>query len=126
MVVFSSFVSGVTNTVNAMRQLNASRSRNDHLINLFIIDHSINVDLGRQLKRYSESYYSRRKRRVIEQDIDILADLPPSLRADVRQACFASFFESLPPFRVFGKYDDKACLIFCDAALSEKTYYDRA
>jgi len=126
MMVFSSFISGVTNTVNAMRQLTAERSKNDHLIKLFIVDHAINVDLGRQIKRFADSYYSRRKRRVIEQDIDILADLPPSLRSEVRQACFSIYFESLSPFSVFGKYDDKACSTICDAAMSEKTYYDRS
>jgi hypothetical protein len=125
MVMFSSFVSGVTNTVNAIRELQAHRANTDAMVLSFIKDHAIPLDLVRMIKHYVNLYFAaRRNQRTLEQDISIFGDFPRQLRAEVRAVVYNRPLQTLAPFRIFSEADDNASRLICDRAMCETEYMD--
>mmetsp|Transcript_64381 Transcript_64381/g.209941 ORF Transcript_64381/g.209941 Transcript_64381/m.209941 type:complete len:787 (-) Transcript_64381:14-2374(-) len=79
LIVFSSFVSGLTNAVNQLRRINLDRTVEESLIQQYLKSKSISQSLSSDIKSFFRNSYEARKSRVREKDIPFFAEIPKAL-----------------------------------------------
>mmetsp|Transcript_77240 Transcript_77240/g.250190 ORF Transcript_77240/g.250190 Transcript_77240/m.250190 type:complete len:816 (+) Transcript_77240:201-2648(+) len=79
LIVFSSFVSGLTNAVNQLRRINLERTLEESLIQQFLKSKSISQSLSSDIKSFFRNSYEARRTRVREKDIPFFAEIPKAL-----------------------------------------------
>mmetsp|Transcript_73147 Transcript_73147/g.169636 ORF Transcript_73147/g.169636 Transcript_73147/m.169636 type:complete len:713 (+) Transcript_73147:91-2229(+) len=100
LVIFSSFLSSITASITALRQLDARHEGQFWLLRKYLRQNHITPDLGARVTRYLQLAVSRQRLRVQEQQVDLLALLSEPLRMSLRkelfkQHCTHPFFEEI-------------------------------
>lgn len=88
LVVFSSFVSSVTNSVNQLRVLNQSRTREESAMREFMRVRGISSDLNRRILEFFSTNFAKRQNRIKMQDIKFMNELPDRFRRSLRKEIF--------------------------------------
>jgi len=121
LAVFSSFVSGVTNTVNQLRQMHVDHFRTETRVKSFLTQKSISVDVWCRVQRFVRLQVVLAKKSLKEADIPLLKDLPFSLRVKLHQEIY------MPVLLTAGwlteemvELDEPLVLRLCDKVFSEK------
>lgn len=101
MITFSSLVSAITNAMNRLQSLNAERQRQMSALRRYLGQRRCSVRLTARIWGCSANSLNQSKRRLHEQDVEVLALLPVALRADLYEEvhtpvlCHHPFFAQL-------------------------------
>ncbi|CAE7221113.1 CNGA2 [Symbiodinium natans] len=121
LAVFSSFISGVTNTVNQLRQMHVDHFKTETRVKSFLTQKSISVDVWCRVQRFVRLQVVLAKKSLKEADIPLLKDLPLSLRVKLHHEIY------MPVLLTAGwlteemvELDEQLVLKLCDKVFSEK------
>jgi len=122
MIVFSSFISSVTNAVNQLRAINMERIRHEANINDFITSRKINSRLAIKIHRFVRENYRRCRTRVKESDIPLFAEIPESMRIQLHEQMYMKFLDENPLLAPFAAIDRLTAVKVCHLAFTEASY----
>jgi len=100
MVIFSSFISAMTNAMTQLRTLNKDRNDQFSLLRRYLTQCNVSGGLLARVLQSVNSAMNRNKRRVHEEDIRVLSMLPLSLRQDLNSEVYSPTFAMHPFFAV--------------------------
>jgi len=125
MIVFSSFISSVTNAVNQLRAINMERIRDESRIHDFISSRKINSQLSIKIHRFVKENYKKCRTRVKESDIPLFAEIPESMRIQLHEQMYMSYLEYNPMLSPFICIDRPLAVKVCHTAFKEGSYLPR-
>jgi len=100
MVIFSSFISAITNAMTQLRNLNREKIEQFSLLRKYLTQCNVSGGLLARVLQSVSSALNKNKRRVHEEDIKVLHLLPLSLRQDINQEVYSPYFVAHPFFSV--------------------------
>lgn len=100
MVIFSSFISAITNAMTQLRNLNKEKIEQFSLLRKYLTQCNVTGGLMARVLQSVSSAMNKNKRRVHEEDIKVLHLLPLSLRQDINQEVYSPYFVAHPFFSV--------------------------
>ncbi|CAK9098382.1 Potassium voltage-gated channel protein eag (Ether-a-go-go protein) [Durusdinium trenchii] len=100
MVIFSSFISAITNAMTQLRNLNKEKIEQFSLLRKYLTQCNVSGGLLARVLQSMSSAMNKNKRRVHEEDIKVLHLLPLSLRQDMNQEVYSPHFVVHPFFSV--------------------------
>jgi len=98
MVIFSSFVSTITNAMNQLRNLNSERNKNLTLLRTYFKENKISTRLVSKISDCLAQALQTSQRRLREQDVVILDILPASLRTQLMEEVYTPHLAVHPFF----------------------------
>jgi len=121
LAVFSSFVSGVTNTVNQLRQIHTEHFKQESRMKSFLTQKSVSVDVWCRVQKFCRLRILLDKISLKEADIPMLKDLPQGLRVKLHQEIYMpTLISARWMSEEFLELDEPLMLKLCDGVLKEK------
>jgi hypothetical protein len=121
LVYFSHFLSSISAAMALLRQANIHRSRQRENMRRYISENKLSVDLGNRLAAFSRSHrWFHAKKRVHEEDIDVLKFVPESMRVQLHGEVYLPILTPHPLFFHFATICEDECVVeLCHEAMSE-------
>ncbi|CAJ1332327.1 unnamed protein product [Effrenium voratum] len=98
MLIFSSFVSAITNAMNQLRNLNSWRHEQESLLRRYLGENSVTPSLTARIHNCLNKAMQHSRRRVHENEITILQLLPLSLKFELSNEIYAPAIGKHPFF----------------------------
>mmetsp|Transcript_45534 Transcript_45534/g.101796 ORF Transcript_45534/g.101796 Transcript_45534/m.101796 type:complete len:854 (-) Transcript_45534:35-2596(-) len=89
MLIFSSFVSAITNAMNQLRNLNSWRHEQESLLRRYLQENSVTPSLTARIHNCLQKALQQSRRRVHQDEIRILQQLPLSLKFELANEIYA-------------------------------------
>ncbi|CAE8582907.1 unnamed protein product [Polarella glacialis] len=118
MVIFSSFISTITNAMNQLKNLNSERNAELVKLRRFFSERRVSASLVARISSCIHQSTKLTSSRVHSEDISILELLPVSLKCDLAEEVFAPTLCAHPFFLTWGGYYPRECKRLCLAARS--------
>jgi hypothetical protein len=96
LLLFSSFLSQITNAVSQLQQLGAEDHRNFAMLRRFLRDHNVRQDLAVRIRRYIEFSMSEKAKVVSQEKVVMLNWLSKGLKHELSQADVEPYFRAHP------------------------------
>lgn len=122
LVMFSNFLSSLTNALAEIRKINYSKYQEEALIKDFLHTRNVSVIVRNRTWHFYKKHYKMRKPRRHECDIPFIRDLPRSIKSDLYKEIYAPALVSYTIFEHIGRADWLLLLGVCTHALAEKSY----
>jgi len=119
LITFSSFVSSITRAMAHLGSLRSEPERQEALLRNYFEDNNISAELCQRILKYLYINHWSVKKRLHEQDIDILAIIPDTLRSKLREELFLPALLVSPFFVRYSTMNMPGMKAICDAAVSE-------
>eukprot|EP00443_Scrippsiella_acuminata_P069913 CAMPEP_0115399448 /NCGR_PEP_ID=MMETSP0271-20121206/14842_1 /TAXON_ID=71861 /ORGANISM="Scrippsiella trochoidea, Strain CCMP3099" /LENGTH=723 /DNA_ID=CAMNT_0002823261 /DNA_START=170 /DNA_END=2337 /DNA_ORIENTATION=+ len=120
MVVFSSFVSSITNSVSVMRVRNEQRSIQEEHVRRYLTERKVSLDLGNRIYHFLRQHRYKAHRRVQEEDVPIFATLPEQLLVQLRVEVYEPIILPHPLFERLRSVDWVCVTKICHLAISDR------
>uniref|UniRef100_A0A7S0B6R0 Ion transport domain-containing protein n=1 Tax=Pyrodinium bahamense TaxID=73915 RepID=A0A7S0B6R0_9DINO len=120
LVTLSTFVSGITSSMTALRSQNADRRRQDAAIRRYFDENKVSVNLGKCVMDWIQNNGKRRKTKVHESDIPVLKDVPERLLLLLHQEVYLPRLTTHPFFAEYQEIDFNGLRKICHRATSEQ------
>ncbi|CAE8632466.1 unnamed protein product [Polarella glacialis] len=104
MVIFSSFISTITNAMTQLRNLNSERNAELVKLRCFFSDHKVSASLVARISSCIHQTNKLTGSRVHSEDVSILELLPVSLKCDLAEEVFAPTLCAHPFIFAWGEY----------------------
>ncbi|CAE8613582.1 unnamed protein product [Polarella glacialis] len=104
MVIFSSFISTITNAMTQLRNLNSERNAELVKLRCFFSDHKVSASLVARISSCIHQSNKLTGSRVNSEDVSILELLPVSLKCDLAEEVFAPTLCAHPFILTWGEY----------------------
>ncbi|CAE8605504.1 unnamed protein product [Polarella glacialis] len=104
MVIFSSFISTITNAMTQLRNLNSERNAELVKLRCFFSDHKVSASLVARISSCIHQSNKLTGSRVHSEDVSILELLPVSLKCDLAEEVFAATLCAYPFILTWGEY----------------------
>lgn len=119
LVVFSSFVSGLTEFTSQVAETRAEKRRQDESVRRYFERHSVSVQLASQIQNFREHAMHMSETRVQRHEIEGLRNLPESLAAKLSVEVYGPKLREHSFFVAYGKRDptrlnDAASALICE------------
>lgn len=98
MLIFSSFVSAITNAMNQLRNLNSWRNEQESLLRRYLRENVVTPSLTARIHNCLNKAMQQSRRRVHEDEINILQLLPLSLKFELSNEIYAPALGKHPFF----------------------------
>ncbi|CAE7618391.1 Kcnh5 [Symbiodinium pilosum] len=98
MLIFSSFVSAITNAMNQLRNLNSWRHEQESLLRRYLQENSVTPSLTARIHNCLQKALQQSRRRVHVDEIRILQQLPLSLKFELTNEIYAPALGKHPFF----------------------------
>mmetsp|Transcript_51504 Transcript_51504/g.159789 ORF Transcript_51504/g.159789 Transcript_51504/m.159789 type:complete len:923 (-) Transcript_51504:195-2963(-) len=123
LVIFSSFVSGITQAMTHIRNINSARMAREGEIRIFLSSNKISHKLASRIWRSvrQNNTQSLGQRRVKLQDVQLLRMLPDPIKEELREEIYVPRLTQHPLFREYFNYDPDVIGQFCTNAVTEAT-----
>lgn len=121
LVVFSSFVSSITNAMNHLRSINEGTSRQRNNLRRYINENRLSLDLSNRIIVFAKRMHKRIRYRVHEHEIDVFKALPESLRLQLDWEVYVPILSAHPFFFMCAEHLEPFLLEVCHCALHEKS-----
>lgn len=121
LVVFGSFLSSITATITALRQLDAKHEDQFWLLRKYLRQNHFSRDLSMRVTRYLQVEVSRQKTRVQEGQIELLSLLSAPLRIRLKKELFAQYCKH-PFFEAFAQKSAVKMSDLCVAAITQQLF----
>jgi len=119
LVMFSSFVSSITQMMTKLHAINLEQFKQQEYLKRYIIDNKLSLELGNRINAFARSCKTNR-RRLHENDIPILQHMPPTLRAMMRSEVYLPVLSPHPLFRQVLEVDEYGIGALCMSAMSQR------
>lgn len=119
LVVFSSFVSSITNSMNSWRQMNKETHKQRQALRRYIRENKLSLELTSRITAFSKNLNVRSRVRVHEYQVDALKMLPESLKLQLHWEVFVPILSRHEFFRLCADLFEPFLLELCHTALSE-------
>jgi len=121
LVIFSSFVSGITQAMTTIRHINSERDKRESQVRIFLSSHKISNKLASRVWRCVHSYNSAAlgQRRIRRTDVQLLRLLPESVKASLDAEVFVPIISVHPLFREYLNIDAEAAGALCRNCVAE-------
>jgi len=120
MVVFSSFISSITNAMTKLRVMNHKRTEEKEFIKRYFTDNRISLELGNRISGFLRHNIYKHKKSVHENDIAVFKILPETLRCQLHREVYEPVVLWHPYFFHFGENDGRGLSEICHTACSEE------
>jgi len=121
MIVFSSFISTITNKMTFIRSLSAKKREQEAMIRRYICDHQISPELSGRIWHFVRTSKITESQRVKLMDIPCWKHLPEHIRADLRLELYVPMLLAHPIFQVHHCMETGLVFKVCKDSLSEVT-----
>eukprot|EP00439_Symbiodinium_sp_Y106_P011947 s6473_g1.t2 len=122
LLVFSSFVSSITNHMNQLRITNARMIEEDMQLRNFFEKRMISVDLSGRIQHLFKKGSGLHMRRPHIGDIPFLKEMPESLRIHLHNELYMKHFYDMPVFSKIIPLDRSLFSKICHHAFEERFY----
>jgi len=123
LVIFSSFVSGITQAMTHIRNINSARTAREGEIRIFLssnkISHKLASRIWRSVRQNNTQSFGQRIIKV--QDVQLLRMLPEPLKEELREEIYLPRLTQHPLFREYFGFDPDVICQFCTKAVTEAT-----
>jgi len=119
LVLFSSFVSSITNGMNYLRRIGGDAKKQQILLRQYFHDNRISAHLANCITSYLAKKHFGKKRRTFEMDVEVLALLPENLTVLLHLEVFLPILRVHPLFYQIANKDWVSCCEICHFALTE-------
>ncbi|CAE8590129.1 unnamed protein product [Polarella glacialis] len=121
LLVFSSFVGGITQSLTNLRQLTQADRLQNQCVRRYVSDHRISVELtGKILGFIKRHRMGHASRRLTRQDIKVLDSLPNSLQRQLHEEVFVPSLAAHPFLNILLTTDYPSCARLCNKGMSER------
>jgi hypothetical protein len=121
LVVFSSFVSSITNAMNHLRLLNEASSKQRANLRRYIHENKLSVELGNRIGAFARHLRLNTRSRVHEHEVEAFKVLPESLRLQLHFEVYVPILSVHPLFFSCVEIFEPFVLELCHCALSERS-----
>jgi len=123
LVIFSSFVSGITQAMTHIRNINSARTAREGEIRAFLSSNKISPRLTSRIWRFVHQYNTALlgQRRLKQDDIALLKMLPVPLKEELWVEVCLPILVAHPFFREYFNFDSEASPAFCRVAVKEES-----
>jgi len=122
LVIFSSFVSSVTNAVNRLRTINMEWVQEESRVKEFIRSRCLSTNLGVDIQHFIQLSQRKRLKKVYEVQIHSFTGLPESMKLRLHDEMFLPVLTCSAIFQGVIHEDRYASMMICHRAMSETTY----
>ena len=85
LIVFSSFVSSLTTSMQSLHAAQAARESQELELRSFFVENNVTAELGTQISKFLTKYYFSHTKRTHESDFKFLESLPGYMRRQLRE-----------------------------------------
>lgn len=121
LVVFSSFVSSITNAMNHLRQINEASFKQRSNLRRYIHENRLSLELSNRIIAFAKHLHVKTKLRVHEYEVDAFKVLPDSLRLQLHWEVYVPILSPHPFFYHCVEHLEPFVLELCKNALYEKS-----
>ncbi|CAK0876648.1 unnamed protein product [Prorocentrum cordatum] len=114
LLIFSSFVSGITSAMTHLRQHNNHRYTQLDYITRYLLDKKISGELSSRIAVFIRKYKFLAKHKVREQDVEVFQVLPTPLKRQLRLEAHGPVLCRQPFFYQLGEFDGEGLLAVCN------------
>ncbi|CAJ1350496.1 unnamed protein product [Effrenium voratum] len=122
LLVFSSFVSSITNYMNQLRITNARMIEDDMTLRNFFEKRMISVDLSGRIQHLFKKGSGIHLKRPHVEDIPFLKEMPESLRIHLHNELYLPHFADMPAFKQMQDIDRTLFSKLCHHVFQERFY----
>eukprot|EP00747_Dinoflagellata_sp_TGD_P101083 gnl/TRDRNA2_/TRDRNA2_168235_c4_seq4.p1 gnl/TRDRNA2_/TRDRNA2_168235_c4~~gnl/TRDRNA2_/TRDRNA2_168235_c4_seq4.p1 ORF type:complete len:376 (+),score=31.41 gnl/TRDRNA2_/TRDRNA2_168235_c4_seq4:45-1172(+) len=119
LVMFSSFISSITQAMTNLRNLNAERARQSEYIRRYITANRVSLELGNRIYSFLRKQGYMHKKRLHESDVAVIKSLPQSLLVDLRAEVYLPHLLPHPLFHHYSSCDSIGLVNICHYAMTE-------
>ncbi|CAE8687063.1 unnamed protein product [Polarella glacialis] len=109
-IVFSSFVSAVTNASNQLRDVKMDRIRQENMMHQFIGNKQVSTDLWRRIQGFIVSRGLNERVRIKEKDIPMFLEIPEGMRLQLHIELYMPIMATAP-FMIAGALLDNEVMV---------------
>lgn len=121
LVMFSNFVSSLTNMTAQLRHLHAARSNEEVQIRDFFHQKQVSIELGARIWHFYRKHYRKRRKTASSIEIGFFNTMPMSLRVQLHWNIFLPTLISHPVLDHAETIDPHAMMWLCSAGLEDRT-----
>lgn len=119
MVLFSTFLSSITNAIAHLGSLRTDRRRQENTMRQFFVDNHISRNLTAQIWNYIWRYDALGKMRTRTTEVELFMVLPNRLRIEIKHRVFLPFLMVHPLFQKYNQIEPEALVMLCSEAIEE-------
>jgi hypothetical protein len=119
MVIFSSFVSSITNTMNHLRTMNSAERKEFHKLNQYFIRNQISIGLCVRIRKHLDHWIAERQKHLKEADIPLLRLLSEPMQVELHYEVFAPLVRQHPLFEAYDMDFSHSMTRICHRALDQ-------
>jgi len=123
LVLFSSFLSSITNDVATLRRKNSECSKNKRNLERFLCQNRISLELSSSIQSvvFTQYDHMRNSWRLHEGDVALLQLLPRSLKEQMRVEIYYPIVIRHPLISAMAAHEERALLRVCTQALNQES-----
>jgi len=118
-VVFSSFVGGITAKITEIRQLKQAEIAKEEHLRRYLSVRGVSFATGHGIWTFLKKNKSGAQKHICEADVEVLDQIPTSLRMKLRREVFGSSLLNHPLFPKLGDCDSRLITSLCYEAMTE-------
>lgn len=118
LIVFSSFVSGITGAMMHIRSLESLKSKQFWLLRRYLNESKVPVPLAIRVQQYCENAYESREVFLKEASVEVLLLLSVSLHRELQTAIYEPRISTHPFMVLISKIDEASIQEVCSKALT--------
>jgi len=126
LIIFSSFISSVTNNVNQARSVLNDFRVQEASMRQFMFERGISTDLFSRTQQFFKQNYAKRKFRMLENDVKFFQELPESFRVRFHAECYMPVLRSNVIFKHLCEVDESLLVRVCHTTMKESTFFTGA
>jgi len=123
LVMFSSFLSSITQHMTRLRELNKDWNRQQECTRKFIADKRISLDLGNRIYSFLRKHQTVSKRHIKEGDVPIFAEMPETLLVELHSEVYMPTLMMHPFFHLYvqTQNDEDSIVHLCHFCMKERS-----
>lgn len=119
LVTFGSFISSITEAMNRLRQINGRMNSQRSALRRYISENKVSAELSMRVWKFLGQCKQARPRRLMLVDVELVAELPPMLQAEMHFEVFARGLFWHPFFHHYGDRAPAAMQAVCHKTVTE-------
>lgn len=119
MIIFSTFLSSITNTIAHLRTLRQERLRQEQMVRAFFADNNISRELAAQVWNFIWRSQRREKARTRESEVQFFRNLPIQIRVEIKLETFLPFLVHHPLFCRLNETAPEMIVTLCDRGVEQ-------
>lgn len=123
MVLFSSFISSITEAMTHLRKINNIKNTQYSALRRYFAEHQVSMGTAVRVWRYLEQCVKDRQKRKLWQDVELFKELPESLQMDLHAEVYEPTVMRHPFFHQYGHYNVGGIRAICHQGCDEMTLF---